>query len=466
MLSSTSRASGDRAIFFAFLSLLIWLPLPLGSNRAWAWSVMEVWVLLLSLAWLVQYLRGRVVTSQAFVQAWPVTLGLAVVCAWVALQAVPLQAGLLQLLSPGAYEIHAATNSDLTITLNAYGTRVSVLQSVSYLLIFCLVLLLLNDKRRVRLLAQVLVISGVLQAAYGSLMTLSGVEYGFFFEKEAYRGVATGTFVNRNHLAGYLELCLALGIGLMVAQLSATVAATWRDRARRFLETMLSSKALIRLGLVIMVIGLVLTQSRMGNIAFFSSMLITGVCYVLVVRRLTRGIVFFFISLLVIDLFVVGNYFGIEEVANRIQRAAVEGDMRTDLVRDTLFIVKDFPLTGTGAGSFFSVFPMYNTGALEFGFFKHAHNDYLEFATDLGLVALALLAFCVLLSLWQGFRAQFERRDRLLQGMGFASIMAIVALLMHSFTDFNLHIPANAATFMVVMALAWVSRFGSRGSGA
>jgi hypothetical protein len=50
--------------------------------------------------------------------------------------------------------------------------------------------------------------------------------------------------------------------------------------------------------------------------------------------------------------------------------------------------------------------------------------------------------------------------------MGLASIMAIVALLMHSFTDFNLHIPANAATFMVVMALAWVSRFGSRGSGA
>jgi len=253
---------------------------------------------------------------------------------------------------------------------------------------------------------------------------------------------------------------------LMVAQLSNTPATTWRDRSRRFLEMMLSSKALIRLGLVIMVIGLVLTQSRMGNIAFFSSMLITGVCYVIFVRRLTRGAVFFFSSLLVIDLLIVGNFFGIEEVANRIQRAAVEGDMRTDLTRDVLFIVKDFPLTGTGAGSFYSVFPMYNTGVLEFGFFKHAHNDYLEFTTDLGLVALALLAFCVLLSLWQGFRSQFERRDRLLQGMGFASTMAIAALLIHSFTDFNLHIPANAATFMVVMVLAWVSRFGSRGGGA
>ena len=43
--------------------------------------------------------------------------------------------------------------------------------------------------------------------------------------------------------------------------------------------------------------------------------------------------------------------------------------------------------------------------------------------------------------------------------------MAIIALLIHSITDFNLHIPANAATFMVVLALAWTSRFGGSGGG-
>jgi O-antigen ligase len=289
-------------------------------------------------------------------------------------------------------------------------------------------------------------------------MTLSGLEYGFFFEKEAYLGMATGTFVNRNHLAGYLEICLAVGIGLMVAQLSDTPATNWRDRARSFLQTMLSTKALIRLGLVVMVIGLVLTRSRMGNTAFFVSMLVAGFFYIVFVRRLTRGTVIFFASLLLIDLLVVGNFFGIEKVAERMQQAAVDGDMRSDLSRDTLAIVGDYPLTGTGAGSFFSVFPMYNTGELEFGFAKHAHNDYLEFVTDLGLFALVLLAFSVLLSLWQGIRAQLERRDRLMQGMGFAATMAIIALLIHSISDFNLHIPANASTFVVILALGWVSR--------
>jgi O-antigen ligase len=114
------------------------------------------------------------------------------------------------------------------------------------------------------------------------------------------------------------------------------------------------------------------------------------------VRRLARGTRIFFASLLLIDLLVVGNFFGIEKLAERIQQAALDGEMRTDLSRDTLAIVGDYPLTGTGAGSFYSVFPMYNTGELNFGFAKHAHNDYLEFATDLGLLRWScwLLACC------------------------------------------------------------------------
>jgi hypothetical protein len=82
--------------------------------------------------------------------------------------------------------------------------------------------------------------------------------------------------------------------------------------------------------------------------------------------------------------------------------------------------------------------------------------------SNLGLLAFGLLGFCVLVSLWQSIRAQLGRRDRLMQGMGFAASMAILAVLIHSFVDFNLHIPANAATFMVILALGWISRFSGR----
>jgi len=123
-------------------------------------------------------------------------------------------------------------------------------------------------------------------------------------------------------------------------------------------------------------------------------------------------------------------------------------------------------LTGSGAGSFYTTYPMYDRGENTPGFYNHAHNDYLQFASEFGLVATALLGFSVLASLWAAVSAQIKRRDRLLQGMGFAATMAIAALLIHSAVDFNLQIPANAAMFVILMALAWVCRYWDPQAGA
>src|SRR5438270_5744318 len=102
---------------------------------------------------------------------------------------------------------------------------------------------------------------------------------------------------------------------------------------------------------------------------------------------------------------------------------------------------------------------MYTSAAVVTGFTRHAHNDYLQFACEFGLVFAAVLGAVVLASLWTAIRAQLKRRDPLMQGMGFAATMAIVALLIHSAVDFNLQIPANAAMFVVMLALGWVCRY-------
>lgn len=413
----------------------------------------------MALVWLVQYFRDKAYINRSFVRAWPVSVCLVVVTVWVAVQTLPMPAGLLGVLSPESLRIHNLTQSYPSLSLDVYATRQSALKTLCYLLLFCLTLLLVTDKRRIKRLAQVLVLGGALQAAYGAFMVLSGLEFGFLIEKESYRGLATGTFVNRNHLAGYLEMCLAVGIGLMLAQLSTQEAADWRDRARRLLRTLLGNKARVRVALVVMVIGLVLTHSRMGNAAFFISLTIVGTFHLFVIRRITRASIIFFVSLLIIDLFIVGNFFGIEEVAERLQQTSMEAEGRDEAYRETIAMIRDFPLTGTGAGSFYSTFPMYKSGDVAPGFMRHAHNDYLQFASEYGIVAVALLGFSVLASLWAAVRAQMVRHDRLLRGMGFAVTMAIVALLIHSAADFNLQIPANAATFVVLMGLAWVCRY-------
>jgi O-antigen ligase len=134
-------------------------------------------------------------------------------------------------------------------------------------------------------------------------------------------------------------------------------------------------------------------------------------------------------------------------------------DYRVPVAKDTLQIVRDYPLTGAGAGSFASVFPMYDDGDTGFLFWKHAHNDYLQFAAEFGLPGFLMLSGIVLLSAWMAITAQFRRRSQMMRGMACGILMAIVAILIHTAVDFNLQIPANAATFVVILAMAWLTRW-------
>ncbi|NHN39574.1 O-antigen ligase family protein [Pseudomaricurvus alcaniphilus] len=456
------RAAADKVLFYGLLVLLAWLPLPLGSNRPWSLAIMQIAVLSLSLVWLVQYLRGRVGVSAVFLKAWPLLVPLALLLLWVSMQSWPLPLPLLELLSPNAFAVHSAANSYPSLSLNPQATREATTNTLCYLLIFCLTLLLVTNRKRLKQLLLVIVFSGLFQAAYGSLMTLTGLEYGFFYEKYTYLGVATGTFVNRNHLAGYLEMSLALGIGLMLGEMVTRSAINWRDSARRLLRSLLGTKIMIRLALAIMVIGLVLTHSRMGNSAFFSSLLICGLLYLIARRRVTRGSMIFFGSLLLVDLLIVGNFFGVEKVVDRLQGTTTT-EQRVDVTRDSLAIVSDYPLAGIGAGSYYSVYPQYSSSGIR-TYYDHAHNDYVEFAAEFGLVGFVLLGLIVVLALKSSLTALFKRRDKLMQGLAFASTMGILALMIHSSVDFNLQVPANAALFMVLLALAVMSEHFERGS--
>jgi O-antigen ligase len=460
-----SADEADRYLFLGFLLVLFWVPLPVGSNHLWAWSFFEVCVFALSISWCVLFVMGRVNITPTFRRAWPVLLLFALVFAWVLFQLAPLPSFLIALLSPNAAEVYSHTQTDPALSLDPSATRAAALKTLAYGLLFAMTLLLINRRGRLRTLALLLVFSGVFQAAFGSLMTLSGLEYGFFFEKVHHKGFVTGTFVNPNHLAGYLEMALAIGVGIMLAGMSTTPAKNWRNSMRRLLKSILGDKARVRIALIIMVIGLVLSKSRMGNMAFFSSLLVAGGYYMFVVRRASVGIIAFFISVLLIDILIIGNFFGIEKVADEIRQASVTTEIsRVDIARDTLEIVRDYPLTGAGAGSFASVFPMYDSGEVGFWYYKYAHNDYLQFASEYGLPNLAMLAVIVWLSLWQAARAQFERRDPFMRGLACGVLMAIVALLIHTAADFNLQIPANAATFVVILAMAWSTRYlGHRG---
>jgi O-antigen ligase len=194
----------------------------------------------------------------------------------------------------------------------------------------------------------------------------------------------------------------------------------------------------------------------MGNSSFFISLLAAGVIGLALSRRATKSMVILLASLIAIDLLVVGTYFGTQRVVERIAQTTAETEDRGEVAGYAFRMWTDFPVFGSGLGSFPVVFPRYSAEATV-GTYTHAHNDYLEFAAEVGLVGLSLLALMVLMSFAVALRAHYQRGDPLTRGISFAAIMSIIALMIHSAVDFSLQIPANALTFMFILALAWLS---------
>ena len=164
------------------------------------------------------------------------------------------------------------------------------------------------------------------------------------------------------------------------------------------------------------------------------------------------------VSLIAVDVFIVGTYFGTQRVVERIAQTTAETEDRDEVAAYALSMWKDYPVFGSGLGSFPVVFPRYSADGTLVSY-THAHNDYLEFGAEAGAVGLSLLGLMVLMSFAVALRAQYLRRDPLMRGLSFAAMMGILALMIHSSVDFNLQIPANALTFMLLLAFAWISLY-------
>lgn len=428
----------DRTLFLFLLILLVWLPLPVGSNRDWSVGLFAMLTSLLVAGWMgLQLLSPRPLSRNIRHAKLPLAL-LGLAQGWVLLQLV------------------------FGLSMDVGASFRYLILGIAYCGLYLLVVALVKTRKRLTLLLGMLVCSGAFQAFFGASMTLSGVEHLLFTEKHFHIGHATGTYVNRNHLAGYLELTIGCGIGLLLALRDSR-----EFRWRRLLETMMGPKGRLRLALVVMVIALVMSHSRMGNTAFFASLMIVGGIFVLIDRenRIRNGLIL--ASVLLIDTLVVSQFFGLDKLKNRIvetrlQDVVVDGqvveqanELRGGVFEQALLLARERPLTGQGAGSFEAVFPPY-AGNIPLHF-DHAHNDFLQFWIEYGLIGSAPLLAFVLVSLGFAIGAMRRRSSLYRSGVGFGTALALISLAIHSFTDFNLQIPANAATFVVVAALAVVA---------
>lgn len=457
------NAKIDIFLFRAFLIVLVWAPIPLGSNRPWAWAILEVALYGLAIVWLGAWAFHRVEASEVFRRArW--VLGLwSIWLLYQGLYLIPLPLSVLATLSPETARAYTSIadfpggSGWKTLSVDPHISAISWMKSLAYAIAFGLTLLLVNSRIRVKQLAYTFVFSALVFSIYGILMHLGEVRTDWLHTPILHGESASATYANRNHFAGYLEMTLAIGIGLLIASLRDGRAETWKKFLKESIELVFSAKIRLRLYLSILVIALVSTHSRMGNTAFFSSLLIAGAIGLSMSRYATRNTVILLVSLIAIDVFIVGSWFGVEKLAKRIEQTTMQEFEERQAPSDfVLQQIRENPWFGSGPNTFYITFPKYR-GAGVVQYYDYAHNDYAQFAVESGLIGIGILGTIVVWCLLAALFAQWQRRDPLMRGMAFASIMGITAILIHSYVDFNLQIPANALIFVVLLALAWIA---------
>lgn len=420
------------SIIFALLCLvLIWAPIPVGSNRPWAWSLLE---LLIGGVYLLHLANSWRVDGPPLWQRWfnSLLLPLALLQLYLWLQ--------LSALLPWIQ------------TIDPKQTEIMLLKGLFFLMWLQLVCVYTNTAFRLRMLVLMVVLSGFVQAFYGSVLNLAEVSNSpLFAVNEA--GRARGSFVYQNHFANYLALCLSMALGLLLSELSSQPP-QWRLKAilRDFFSSLLSSKLMLRLAIIVMVIGLVLSRSRMGNAAFFSSLALVSLLALFCYKRPPALLKPLVISILLLDMLIIGSMFGLEKLQQRFAETSFASEARDEVVIDSLPLLQQFGWQGTGGGTFYTAFPAYQPQVYS-GFYDHAHNDYLQFAIEVGIPMTLLLGLTLLWSLWQNVQVMRTSDHKLHRGLAFGCAMASVHMLIHCTVDFNLQAPATAMLYLTILAI-------------
>ena len=419
--------------------------LAFGAVQSWALGFFQAGAGLVAILWAVDAWRTRRLRLSRNLLQLPL-VGLFVV-------------GLVQLLPfGGAGEgVGGLTNAPAsTLSLDPYATRFVLLQLGSLIIYFSAALVYTDSPSRLRLLVRVVTIFGFLLALFGMFQYFTNPAQIYWFRQPKF-ALPFGPFINRHHFAAYMELTLALPLGLLASGAIAV-----------------ERRLLYLFAVVIMSAALVLTASRGGIVSLGAEVLFVAAVAGLARGRKDKGeavseeggaasesrvrdalvrvgIGFAF----VVALLAGAAWLGGEESLARLFGTVSADDPtsgRVQFWQGTWGVIKEYPLLGAGLGAFSVAYTRHDVlnGATRL---EQAHNDYLQVLSDAGIVGGALGLFFIFMLFRYGF-SRFNSKDKYRRGVAAAALAGCFAVLVHSFFDFSLHMTSNALLFLLLAALA------------
>ena len=296
-------------------------------------------------------------------------------------------------------------------------------------------------QKTIKRLCFLLIGIAVLQSILALIQFAQGPDSIFRFGMVGHPHSGLGTFPNRNHLAGFLEMVFPLALIFLFLYF---LRGHRNQKSRRSFSYFFNAKNLLMFSIVVIILlGLIFSRSRTGL-----ALLMIGV--VLVALFLWRLLDSFSVNKLAIvsALMVVtlAAEIGLAPVLERFTQQDPLSDLRWIINAGTWEGIKTFFPFGAGPGSYPYIYPRFQSEEIT-AFVNHAHNDYLEWLFEIGIFGLCfiIMGFWLFFNRWRELFREANSNNFIFIQTGAG--IGIILILLHSLVDFNLRIPANAIYF-------------------
>ena len=332
-----------------------------------------------------------------------------------------------------------------------HASRIELFQVLLYGFVYFFAAQNLSHRQERTWLIGTLLVVGSLEAMFGIWQVYTAAKTIFGYERpEGYILRASGTYICPNHLAGLLEMLLGLALAKLAFQ---------HGKGHGSIQQVALKKFLLAYAAVVIVAGILHSLSRGGWVA--SSAGILGFVIWASFRARSRW------PRIAIGLAIAGAFavmlFNVSAVRNYVALTFTENQPgasvndptlggRTMYWHSTLKIIQENPVFGTGAGTWNHMQQKHRHPGMQMNP-EYAHNDVLQLMSDYGLFGFGLVLAALVCFYWQATRVAKKGVTSEQRAFAIGAVLAVSMMLVHSWFDFNLHIPANAMMFVTILGM-------------
>jgi tetratricopeptide (TPR) repeat protein len=450
-ITNTTINKFDMMIEWLLISLLAFMPLAFGAVEAWSEEVVVILVAVISVCFSLKLIfekHTHLIWSWAYI---PVALFVVVAV----FQIVPLPTSFVDAISPNTAAMKKELLGDLpnsevllkSMTLSFYpnATKHDLRLVLAVAAVFFVVVNVYRRPVQIkRLLTAIAVIGGSI-ALLAFAQDFLGNGQIYWRIPTGYDQAFSGTFINHSHYGQFMNLSIGAALSLIIVKIheAFTRKKATASTVFEYLGSASAKSLWLLLGMIILGATTIFVSLTRGGMV--SMLVATGLITLVMSSRHSlkgRG---WIIALIALGAFICILYIGFDAVYDRLASLRdlhrAEGG-RWQIVKDISLAWTKFPIFGTGLGTHEVVYPMFDRSTVA-ALAAYAENEYAQAAEETGLIGLmSLMIFGTFMCLYyvRSIRSSSIPFRSAAFGLGFG----LIAILIHSLSDFGQHLPANA----------------------